>query len=99
MRWNVVIGGQMLGKAFRGLVTFHLEWGGREGVGMALGILSAMCITLLILIKFLPPWQDESPSQHDSGGDRFQSWTPLNHPVMVWFKNSDIENSVKNENS
>ena len=55
-RWNVVIGGQMFSKSFRGLTTFKMDLLGMEGFVMALILLSLPFITLAILIKILPPW-------------------------------------------
>ncbi|HCA81946.1 MAG TPA: polysulfide reductase [Bacteroidetes bacterium] len=55
-RWNVVIGGQMFSKSFRGLTTFKMDLLGLEGFVMALILLSLPFITLAILIKLLPPW-------------------------------------------
>ncbi len=55
-RWNVVIGGQMFSKSFRGLTTFKMDLLGMEGFVMALILLSLPFITLAILIKLLPPW-------------------------------------------
>jgi Ni/Fe-hydrogenase subunit HybB-like protein len=55
-RWNVVIGGQMFSKSFRGLTDFKLEIGGMDGVLMTLALLVLPFIVLTVLIKVLPPW-------------------------------------------
>jgi Ni/Fe-hydrogenase subunit HybB-like protein len=55
-RWNVVIGGQMFSKSFRGLTDFKLEIGGMDGVLMTLALLVLPFIVLAVLIKVLPPW-------------------------------------------
>ncbi len=55
-RWNVVIGGQMFSKSFRGLTAFKMDLLGIEGFVVALILLSLPFITLAILIKILPPW-------------------------------------------
>jgi predicted membrane protein len=58
-RWNVVLGGQMFSKSYRGLISYNMEILGHEGFLMALALLIAPCIILAILIKLLPPWGKE----------------------------------------
>jgi len=55
-RWNVVIGGQMFSKSFRGLTAYKMELGGIEGLLVALGVLILPFIILTILFKIFPPW-------------------------------------------
>ncbi|MBZ5497421.1 MAG: polysulfide reductase NrfD [Acidobacteriia bacterium] len=57
-RWNVVIGGQMFSKSFRGLTTYKMEIGGIEGLLMTLALLVLPLLVLTILVKLLPPWGD-----------------------------------------
>ena len=57
MRWNVVIGGQLSSKSFRGMNHFNLELFGREGFLMFATILSLPFIILFVLTKMLPPWK------------------------------------------
>jgi len=64
-RWNVVIGGQMFSKSFRGLTTFKMDLLGMEGFVVALVLLSLPFITLAILIKLLPPWEKAVKSFSD----------------------------------
>ncbi len=59
MRWNVVIGGQLFSKSFRGLTTYTMELTGIEGFLMALLLLIIPFIILAALIKLLPPWKKE----------------------------------------
>ena len=57
-RWNVVIGGQLFSKSFRGLTVYKIELLGQEGLLMA-GLLLAMPFVILyILSKILPPWSE-----------------------------------------
>ncbi len=56
-RWNVVIGGQMFSKSFRGLTAYKMELGGIEGLLVALGVLVLPFIILTILFKIFPPWE------------------------------------------
>ena len=58
-RWNVVIGGQLFSKSFRGLTTYKMELMGIEGFLVALALLIIPFVVLAILIKLLPPWKKE----------------------------------------
>ena len=58
-RWNVVIGGQLFSKSFRGLTTYKMELTGIEGFLVALALLIIPFVILAILIKLLPPWKKE----------------------------------------
>jgi predicted membrane protein len=53
-RWNVVIGGQLFSKSFRGLMAYKMEVTGIEGLLTALGLLVAPFVILAILIRVLP---------------------------------------------
>jgi len=65
MRWNVVIGGQILSKSLRGFLSYTPDIGGREGILAAL-LLMALPFELFALISyFIPPWR-EAPA--GSGG-------------------------------
>jgi len=57
-RWNVVIGGQMFSKSFRGLTTYKMEFGGIEGLLYALVLLVLPLVILFVLLKVLPPWKE-----------------------------------------
>jgi Ni/Fe-hydrogenase subunit HybB-like protein len=57
-RWNVVIGGQMFSKSFRGLTTYKMEIGGIEGLLYALALLLLPVVILSVLLKLLPPWKE-----------------------------------------
>ncbi len=58
-RWNVVIGGQLFSKSFRGLTTYKMELMGIEGLLVALALLILPFVVLAILMKILPPWKKE----------------------------------------
>ena len=53
-RWNVVIGGQLFSKSFRGLMTYKMEMLGIEGLIMALALLVAPFLILTVLLRILP---------------------------------------------
>jgi Ni/Fe-hydrogenase subunit HybB-like protein len=56
-RWNVVIGGQMFSKSFRGLTSYKMDIMGMEGLLTSLLLMVLPFVVLAILIKILPPWQ------------------------------------------
>jgi Ni/Fe-hydrogenase subunit HybB-like protein len=62
-RWNVVIGGQLFSKSFRGLMTYKLEVMGIEGFFTAIGLLALPFVILAVLIRLLPTKRlaDETP--------------------------------------
>jgi Ni/Fe-hydrogenase subunit HybB-like protein len=68
MRFNVVIGGQMISKSDRGYVDFHFEWFAREGVVPALIILTAPFVTYWVISRFLPIFSDDTISVANKGG-------------------------------
>jgi len=53
-RWNVVIGGQLFSKSFRGLMTYKMEVMGIEGLVAALVLLALPFVILAALIRLLP---------------------------------------------
>ena len=53
-RWNVVIGGQLFSKSFRGLMGYKLEITGIEGLVTALGLLVLPFVILVVLLRILP---------------------------------------------
>ena len=60
-RWNVVIGGQLFSKSFRGLMGYKMEVMGIEGLVTALGVLVLPLFILAVLIRFLPTPRLEDP--------------------------------------
>jgi len=59
-RWNVVIGGQLFSKSFRGLTTYKIGIGGAEGLLVSLAFLVLPFIILYALVKILPPWEEDA---------------------------------------
>lgn len=53
MRWNVVIGGQLFSRSFRGFVDYILPWGGREGLIAAAIVLALPLLALGVADKLL----------------------------------------------
>jgi Ni/Fe-hydrogenase subunit HybB-like protein len=54
MRWNVVIGGQLYSKSYRGLMEYKMEITGIESLITALVLLALPFIILTFLVKALP---------------------------------------------
>lgn len=60
MRWNVVIGGQMFSKSFRGLMAYKMELTGIESLLTAVVLLCLPFVILTVLFKLLPTrWMEE----------------------------------------
>jgi Ni/Fe-hydrogenase subunit HybB-like protein len=59
MRWNVVIGGQLFSKSLLGYTTYKMGFATREGLLPALIIMALPFVILAVLLKVLPPWDDE----------------------------------------
>ena len=57
-RWNVVIGGQLFSKSFRGLTAYKMTFFGLEGLLVSIGLLLLPLIILFVLFKILPPWEE-----------------------------------------
>ncbi len=58
MRWNVVVGGQLMSKSERGATTFHPMWFEKEGILVAIIIMVAPVVILWLIGKILPFWMD-----------------------------------------
>lgn len=57
-RWNVVIGGQLFSKSFRGLTVYKMSFFGMEGLLASIIIMVLPLIILYILFKLMPPWDE-----------------------------------------
>ena len=58
MRWNVVIGGQILSKSLRGFLDYTLAITGRDGILAALFIMALPLELFALIAYFIPPWQE-----------------------------------------
>ncbi len=61
MRWNVVIGGQLMSKSERGSVVFQPQWLEKEGILPAIIIMILPLVILYLLGKIFPFWQEDDP--------------------------------------
>jgi predicted membrane protein len=59
MRWNIVIGGQLFSKSFRGYTVYKMELFGPESLLTGILFMILPVGILLALIYFLPPWIDD----------------------------------------
>ncbi len=69
MRWNVVIGGQLFSKSFLGYTTYKIGFVTREGMLPAIILMILPFVILYVLIKILPPWQEETVAIPTGGAD------------------------------
>ncbi|HCY84104.1 MAG TPA: polysulfide reductase [Desulfobacteraceae bacterium] len=60
MRWNVVIGGQLMSKSARGYTEFHPEWFDKEGILAVIVVMSIPFIILWGLSRIFPFWAGEN---------------------------------------
>ncbi|RLB98438.1 MAG: polysulfide reductase [Deltaproteobacteria bacterium] len=60
MRWNVVIGGQLMSKSARGYTEFHPEWFDKEGILAVIIVMAIPFIILFVLSKIFPFWTPDS---------------------------------------
>lgn len=63
MRWNVVVGGQLFSKSFRGFVDYPVTWWGREGLVAAAVVLAMPLLLLWGFSKLLPVWPPETDAE------------------------------------
>jgi Ni/Fe-hydrogenase subunit HybB-like protein len=59
MRWNIVIGGQMISKSLRGFSSYNPSLLGLEGILVAAVFMLLPFVVFAVLIYLLPLWQEE----------------------------------------
>ncbi len=64
MRWNVVIGGQMVSKSGRGFVFYQPHFFEKEGIIPVVILLILPVVTLYLLSKIFPLWNDQSEAEN-----------------------------------
>lgn len=69
MRWNVVIGGQLFSKSFLGYTTYKMSFVTREGLLPAIMLSILPFVILWVLVKVLPPWNEEAALAQTAHGD------------------------------
>lgn len=63
MRWNIVIGGQVMAKSERGFSVYHPNWFDKEGILVTIIMLVAPIVTMWLLSKIFPLWDNSSLEQ------------------------------------
>ena len=59
MRWNVVIGGQLMSKSARGYTEFHPLWFDKEGIIAVIIVMVIPFVILFVLGKIFPFWAED----------------------------------------
>ena len=80
MRFNVIIGGQMISKSNMGFSAFHAKFFGLEGIGVAVLLIILAFTILAVLTRILPPWLEKDSTdnvQKNLSGQKFSIETPL----------------------
>ena len=67
MRWNVVIGGQLISKSQAGFLSYTPSLGGREGILAALVFLLLPFYIFSTLANLIPPWDREEEEALERG--------------------------------
>ncbi|MBI4285466.1 MAG: hypothetical protein HY670_06155 [Chloroflexi bacterium] len=70
MRWNVVIGGQLISKSLRGLTTFAPPLLGPGGLLVTIAFLILPFVIFAVISYLLPPWAEEVKQQPERRGFR-----------------------------
>lgn len=79
MRWNVVIGGQLFSKSFRGFTVYKINLFGMESLVTGIIMMILPIVLLVGLIYLLPPWtngETENGDQTPSAGGRSEKQIP-----------------------
>lgn len=66
MRWNVVIGGQLMSKSEQGAVFFHPEWIEKEGIVPGIIIMVLPFVILFVLSRVFPFWLPAASTSNSS---------------------------------
>lgn len=67
MRWNMVIGAQLIDYSLRGFVSYTPPLLGREGLLAALGVLLAPFVMLPVVTYFFPPYEKNQCLTYEMG--------------------------------
>jgi predicted membrane protein len=62
-RWNVVIGGQLFSKSFRGLTAYKIALGGVEGLLAGIIFLALPFVVLYLLTLLFPPFPEKEKGE------------------------------------
>ncbi len=74
MRWNVVIGGQMISKSLRGFLSYNPPLFGQEGLLVAGAILVMPLVILSVMLFLLPPWVEPDELEYEEEEPPWGTW-------------------------
>ncbi len=60
MRWNVVVGGQLVSRSLRGIGSYQPPMTGEGGILTAAAIMLLPVVILIVIVRLIPPWQEEA---------------------------------------
>ena len=66
MRWNIVIGGQIFSKSFRGFRDYHPQFLEKEGILVAILLGVLPCVLLIVLNRILPSFKNQEKSLQEN---------------------------------
>ncbi|MFH1923369.1 MAG: NrfD/PsrC family molybdoenzyme membrane anchor subunit [Planctomycetota bacterium] len=81
MRWNVVVGGQLLSKSAVGFHHYEPEIFGIDGIIAAVLVFLAPFVLLYILVRILPPFEEEPTPETSSGPSEWGGWGSPPPPI------------------
>ncbi len=59
MRWNVVIGGQLISKSLRGFISYSPTLLGMDGILVAVVLMILPFVIFSIITRLIPPWEEK----------------------------------------
>lgn len=63
MRWNVVVGGQLISKSLRGLTEYTPPLLGESGILVSAALMAMPFIILALIAHFVPPWDKDKTQE------------------------------------
>ena len=66
MRWNVVIGGQLMSKSFRGFTSYVPPVWGINGLVVSAIMMILPFMLLAVLVYLIPPWLEPAQPRRES---------------------------------
>jgi Ni/Fe-hydrogenase subunit HybB-like protein len=63
MRWNVVIGGQLISKSLRGFTSYSPPLFGYDGIIVATGFMILPFVIFALIAYYIPPWREQFPEE------------------------------------
>jgi len=83
MRWNVVIGGQLLSKSGVGFHDFTPHVPGHDGIIAAALLFTAPFVLLCVLVRIFPPFEQEPTPEPSPSSSAWGGWGPSPPPPVA----------------